>query len=503
MFEHQECTPSPPLAVNHDAGSEQDHCELFTKSVAVACGSDHETELGSQHRSELHQLTVVDHHATQPVQPAGNAHPSTAQVDLPSRHPGQVDLLDPAAREADSLQCRRTEIDVPKHAVLENNVFKPGLAQIHTLQQPPTEHHLAQPGAKKLDPGQRAALKFQPMPLRSGQLRADEPDLPQPAATPGTALQVTAGDHGRGQPAIQEPSAWRRDLGQLQTGLLDLLVVTVGGPSIHSPEGGRTRPGKQFLRTYAADVDADRLVTPSVVTLTVWGVPARRVPAAIARMGLDRLHLRGTPGLRFAKLLGTGDGRTFTLRDADPLHWALLTVWDDDATADRFATMTTHRRWNAISDERLDVRLSPLVSRGRWAGKEPFTPIHLRPGQPDPGPVASITRARLRPTRAFSFWRAVPPVSADLATVNGLELAIGIGEAPIGLQGTFSLWRSNDALNDFAHRRPAHADVIRRTGPERWYSEELFARFTVRSVTGTFAGRKPLDDASTEPGCPR
>lgn len=212
-------------------------------------------------------------------------------------------------------------------------------------------------------------------------------------------------------------------------------------------------------------------------------------------MGLDRRHLRGVPGLRFAKLLGTGDGRTFTLRDADPRHWGLLTVWDDATAADRFATTTTHRRWNALSDERLDVRLRPLASRGSWARRDPFGPIDIGPGPARPavdGPVASITRARLRPSRAISFWRAVPPVSADLADVAGLSLAIGIGESPIGLQGTFSLWQSNAALNDFAHRRPAHAEVIRRTGPQRWYAEELFARFTVDSVAGTFAGRSPL-----------
>ena len=229
-----------------------------------------------------------------------------------------------------------------------------------------------------------------------------------------------------------------------------------------------------------------------VVRLTVWGVPGRRVPRAIGRMGLDRWLLRGTPGLRFAKLLGTGDGRTFTLRDADPRHWALLSVWDDDAAARRFATQLTHRRWDRLSEERLDVLMTPLASRGRWAGREPFGPV-TSPNS-SIGPVASITRARLRPTRAMSFWRAVPPVSADLAAVTGLRLAIGIGEAPIGLQGTFSLWQSATALNEFAYRRPAHRVVIDRTERERWYTEELFARFAVDAVHGTFAGRHPLDE---------
>lgn len=128
--------------------------------------------------------------------------------------------------------------------------------------------------------------------------------------------------------------------------------------------------------------------------------------------------------------------------------------------------------------------MTPLSSRGRWARTEPFgSPVPRKVA--DDAPVASITRARIRPTRALSFWKAVPPVSTDLATIDGLRLAFGIGEAPIGLQGTFSLWESSSALTDFAYRRAAHVDVVRRTVPEQWYAEELFARFAVHSVTGS------------------
>ncbi len=220
------------------------------------------------------------------------------------------------------------------------------------------------------------------------------------------------------------------------------------------------------------------------VVLTVWGVPLARMPLALLRMGYERLSLRSVPGLRFAKLLGTGDGRTFTLRDADPRHWALLTVWESAEQAAAFKESGVHRRWNSIASERLEVAMTPLSSRGRWARTEPFgSPVPRKVA--DDAPVASITRARIRPTRALSFWKAVPPVSTDLATIDGLRLAFGIGEAPIGLQGTFSLWESSSALTDFAYRRAAHVDVVRRTVPEQWYAEELFARFAVHSVTGS------------------
>ncbi|KQX64570.1 hypothetical protein [Angustibacter sp. Root456] len=232
---------------------------------------------------------------------------------------------------------------------------------------------------------------------------------------------------------------------------------------------------------------------PRTAVLHLWYVPARRVPGALLRMATTPARLRRTPHLRFTKALGTGSGRTFTVRDADPHHWALLTVWDDDHAAAAFAAAEADhpalRSWHQIADEELVVRLRPIASRGEWSRQRPF-------GDPTPqkvtGPVASITRARITARKAVTFWRAVPPVSHDLHQVEGLRLALGIGEAPVGLQGTFSLWDDAEALMRFAHRREPHVDAIRRTALEGWYAEELFARFAVLDVRGTYRGR-PLD----------
>ncbi|MGH3928140.1 MAG: hypothetical protein ACRDTT_35640, partial [Pseudonocardiaceae bacterium] len=68
-------------------------------------------------------------------------------------------------------------------------------------------------------------------------------------------------------------------------------------------------------------------------------------------------------------------------------------------------------------------------------------------------------------------------------------------EAPIGLQGTFSVWASCADLTTFAYRGAAHRDVIRRTAEVGWYSEELFARFAVLRTTGTIDGGDPLAQA--------
>ena len=95
--------------------------------------------------------------------------------------------------------------------------------------------------------------------------------------------------------------------------------------------------------------------------------------------------------------------------------------------------------------------------------------------------VAVITRARIRFKLNRKFWSYVPPVVVSLKKSSGLIWSIGIGEAPIGLQGTFSLWENSDAVAAFAFKDPVHAGVIKKTRELNWYSEELFTRFEVIS----------------------
>lgn len=226
--------------------------------------------------------------------------------------------------------------------------------------------------------------------------------------------------------------------------------------------------------------------SPALVLMQIWGVPTTAIPQALVRTGTDRLRLARIPGLAFHKSLGTGSGRTFTTRDADPHHWALLTTWDHEDQAEQFLDHGVCRGWNNASNERLVVRMRPLMSRGEWSGRMPFeSPVPTR----WEGPVAAVTRARIKPSMWWTFARAVPPVSSDLHGDSGLRFSLGIGEAPVGLQGTFSIWQNNKAITEFAHRRSPHVEVMRRTHELGWYSEELFARFAVLSLEGSYAGR--------------
>lgn len=223
-------------------------------------------------------------------------------------------------------------------------------------------------------------------------------------------------------------------------------------------------------------------MNPSPVSLHVWRVPPMRLPAVLRRMAVDRDRLRREPEVRFAKLLGTARARQFGPAQVDPTRWATLVAWQESGDLD---TTPVGRAWRALSSSACRLDLAPLASRGRWAGEDPFTAA-IRPDatRQDNGMVLALTRARLRPGRAVAFWHSIGDVAAAARRSPGLLATFGIGEAPIGWQGTVSVWRRDRDLVEFAYRQPDHRRAIEQTPARRWYAEELFARFAVLGVTG-------------------
>lgn len=235
-------------------------------------------------------------------------------------------------------------------------------------------------------------------------------------------------------------------------------------------------------------------MTSNTVSLHINRVEgAADIARGFARMAIDRRGLSRTPGLVFWKLLGTGHGRSFSVRDADPTTWGLFAVWESRQALTDFESSSSYARvWLQLAAEQWRAELLPTRWKGSWSGNHPFGPEDLA-GSDRPvdtgGRVAVLTRARVRPTKWRAFAKAVPPVAVAVNETPGLEFSIGIGEAPIGLQATFSLWESTGAMTTFAYRHEAHREVLARTKTEAWYAEELFARFTVVSTTGTMNGR--------------
>jgi hypothetical protein len=222
--------------------------------------------------------------------------------------------------------------------------------------------------------------------------------------------------------------------------------------------------------------------------------PGRAV-AALARLGTDRVRLAREGGPSFWRLLGTGRGRD-TGVGVDPRRTALFAVWEDDAALDRFlARSPIAARWRD-AEEVYTVRLRGGTGHGTWRGVALLD--GLAPGQSsvaDDGPVAVLTRATVRVRHWPAFVAAGRRVSVELATAPGVLAVAGIGEAPLGRQATFSLWRTTADARAFAYGRPDHLEAVRRTRAEGWYGEQLFARFQPYASTGTWDGRDPLAPA--------
>ena len=161
------------------------------------------------------------------------------------------------------------------------------------------------------------------------------------------------------------------------------------------------------------------------------------------------------------------------------MRWGILVAIDENQI-EAFDNSRFISQWRKNSHSEFRALLSPISSHGQWSKKEPFS-VSTKPND---GAIVAITRARISFLGNFRFWKAVPPVTTSLHNSPGLISAIGIGEAPIGLQGTFSLWESAQALREFAYKGEAHTQVIADTKKYQWYSEELFARFAVLELRG-------------------
>lgn len=228
-------------------------------------------------------------------------------------------------------------------------------------------------------------------------------------------------------------------------------------------------------------------VNGPVASMHIRRVASPDIARAVLGMATDRGSLGRTDGLRFWKLLGTGSGQTFTPNDADPTTWAMFAVWDSLASLRRFeAQSAVARRWQQ-AEEQWSATLLPIMWKGQWSRRDPFDGVV--PGVAVPGRrIAAITRARVKPGQWRAFAAATPPVARAVNGTPGLAYTVGIGEAPVGLQGTFSIWDSTEALRRFAYESKEHREVMNRTVTDRWYAEELFVRFGILETSGTIGG---------------
>jgi hypothetical protein len=208
----------------------------------------------------------------------------------------------------------------------------------------------------------------------------------------------------------------------------------------------------------------------------------------LPQMQLALPGFRKVPGLSFYKLMGSGGENGFSIRPNWGVY-ALLCVWDAEAYADQFFQHGSHfRKFRKHATNIWTVFMHNQVAHGLWSGKNPFRDFQA----PETGPVAVITRATIKPRFLAAFWKYVPPVSKQIEDHPGKIFSIGIGEYPLFMQATFSIWQDRESMIQYAYKSPMHRDVIKKTRELGWYQEELFANFIPYRTEGSWQGVGPL-----------
>ncbi|MEP1522854.1 spheroidene monooxygenase [Ascidiaceihabitans sp.] len=209
---------------------------------------------------------------------------------------------------------------------------------------------------------------------------------------------------------------------------------------------------------------------------------------AMSMMVAARAILPRVADIGFWKLCGSGAGVGFDVVP-NPKVFAILATWPDAQTAQaRTSSAGIFQRYVKHASETWTVFLNTTSVRGQWAGSAPFDVS----GEHHAGPLAVLTRATIKTRNVLRFWQRVPDISAVIGDDPNVMFKIGIGEAPLLNQITFSVWPDAHSMAEFARRDGPHARAIRSVRDESWFKEELYARFTIVGDRGTWGGSSPL-----------
>ena len=195
---------------------------------------------------------------------------------------------------------------------------------------------------------------------------------------------------------------------------------------------------------------------------------------AFTQMGYLPFNIHKINGLQFIKQLGSGAENGFSIKPNFGVY-GLLATWDNREAADNFFMENkAFLKYKDRSSQSWTVFMKTSKVHGQWSGVTPFFENAV---YNENDVVAVITRATIYPKHLLAFWKEVPIVSQNIKERDGLIFSIGIGEWPIFMQATFSLWENSKYMMDYAYNSKYHQEVIKKTRQRGWYKEEMFVRF--------------------------
>lgn len=225
-----------------------------------------------------------------------------------------------------------------------------------------------------------------------------------------------------------------------------------------------------------------------VITFTLFRFERIQAFWIFAQMQKSIKDYKKVQGLEFFKLMGSGGKNGFS-KMLNVNVYTLLAVWESEEAATSYFDKSRHfLNFQKRASEFWTIYMNTSKVHGTWSGRNPFETI--QPYQS--GPIAVITRARIKFRFLRKFWSYVPSVSKNMDDRDGSIFSIGIGEYPWLMQATFSLWEDQESMQNYAYRSKFHSEVIKKTRSLGWYSEELFANFIPYRTVGSWEGENPL-----------
>lgn len=210
--------------------------------------------------------------------------------------------------------------------------------------------------------------------------------------------------------------------------------------------------------------------------------------------------LQEAPGLLFGKVMGSGSDGGFSLRPSST-HQGVIALFRQTEQALGFMDGPLMAAFKARATSFWSGLMSVESARGSWDGQGwapsplPSPLPELVSDPPQPQLLAALTRASIRPAKAVAFWKQAPAAQDELRRSPGCLLAMGLGEAPLLRQCTFSLWEDTASMLAYS-LNGAHRRAIEQAYSKNYFSESMFARMRLLTSRGQWPSPR---EVSTEP----
>ena len=201
-------------------------------------------------------------------------------------------------------------------------------------------------------------------------------------------------------------------------------------------------------------------------------------------MAFARFYMPKLKGISFYKLFGTGSKEGFT-SNINPFSnsgvYAILAVWENENHANTALEKSTiFKKYKKNSDQNWHIFLKNVSVKGKWNGQIPFKKYE----DDKKTNLVILTRATIKLSVITQFWKRVPNIQDVIGNNKKVLFKIGLAEVPFFQSVTFSIWKNEKDMNDFARKKGPHSDAIKAVREGKWFSEELYARFKIIKQIG-------------------